>query len=83
MLVDWERSGRDCVGMLRFSSGRPRGPLLDELISELSVRSPQFRRRSSAPASFIGRLDQRAKPSQPRDLSALDGQHSVLVDRYE
>jgi len=45
LFVNWERSGRDCVGMLRYSAGRhPEDRQLNELIGELSVRSPEFRR---------------------------------------
>ena len=45
LFVDWERSGRDCVGMLHYSAGRyPDDRLLNELIGELSVRSNEFRR---------------------------------------
>ena len=45
LFVDWERSGRDCVGMLRYSAGRhPDDRQLNELIGALSVRSPEFRR---------------------------------------
>ena len=45
LFVDWERSGRDCVGMLRYSAGRhPEDRKLNELIGELSVRSADFRK---------------------------------------
>jgi hypothetical protein len=45
LFVDWERSGRDCVGMLHYSAGRyPDDRLLNVLIGELTVRSPEFRR---------------------------------------
>ncbi|THG32830.1 helix-turn-helix transcriptional regulator [Naasia lichenicola] len=44
LFQNWERSGRDCVGMLRYSAGRhPDDRQLNELIGELSVRSPHFR----------------------------------------
>jgi transcriptional regulator with XRE-family HTH domain len=43
LFLNWERSGRDCVGMLRYAAGRhPEDRLLKELIGELSVRSPEF-----------------------------------------
>lgn len=43
LFLDWEQSGRDCVGMLRFAAGRhPDDPKLNELIGELSVHSPEF-----------------------------------------
>jgi transcriptional regulator with XRE-family HTH domain len=45
LFVDWERSGRDCVGMLRYSTGRhPEDRKLNELIGELSVQSADFRK---------------------------------------
>jgi transcriptional regulator with XRE-family HTH domain len=45
LFVDWEEVGRDNVGILRLDAGRhPDDPVLIELVGELSVRSPEFRR---------------------------------------
>lgn len=42
--VDWEQVVRSMVGTLRLDAGRhPHDPLLAELVTELSQRSPQFR----------------------------------------
>jgi transcriptional regulator with XRE-family HTH domain len=43
--VDWEEVARDNVAVLRLDAGRhPDDPLLVELVGELSVKSPEFRR---------------------------------------
>jgi transcriptional regulator with XRE-family HTH domain len=39
---DWNRSARDAVAMLRLASGRHDDRFLNELIGELTVRSPIF-----------------------------------------
>lgn len=45
MFVDWEEVAKDNVGTLRTDAGRhPDDPLLMELVGELSVKSPEFRR---------------------------------------
>jgi transcriptional regulator with XRE-family HTH domain len=45
LYVDWEEVARDNVAILRLDAGRhPDDPLLVELVGELSVKSPQFRR---------------------------------------
>lgn len=42
--VDWEAVARDNVASLRLDAGRhPDDPVLNELIGELSVKSPEFR----------------------------------------
>ncbi|MFI2478897.1 helix-turn-helix transcriptional regulator, partial [Nocardia xishanensis] len=42
---DWEEVARDNVAVLRLDAGRhPDDPLLTELVGELAVKSPQFRR---------------------------------------
>ena len=43
--VDWEDVARDNVATLRLDAGRhPDDPLLAELVGELSIKSPEFRR---------------------------------------
>ncbi|GAB2634119.1 helix-turn-helix transcriptional regulator [Nocardia goodfellowii] len=45
LYVDWEEVARDNVGVLRLDAGRhPDDPLLAELVGELSIKSPEFRR---------------------------------------
>ncbi|GAA1914063.1 helix-turn-helix domain-containing protein [Streptantibioticus ferralitis] len=45
LYVDWETVARDNVGILRLDAGRhPDDPLLAELVGELAVKSPEFRR---------------------------------------
>jgi transcriptional regulator with XRE-family HTH domain len=45
LFVDWEEVAKDNVGTLRLDAGRhPDDPLLMELVGELSVKSPEFRR---------------------------------------
>jgi transcriptional regulator with XRE-family HTH domain len=45
LYVDWEEVARDNVAVLRLDAGRhPDDPLLAELVGELAVRSPEFRR---------------------------------------
>jgi transcriptional regulator with XRE-family HTH domain len=45
LFVDWEDVARDNVAILRLDAGRhPDDPLLMELVGELSVKSPEFRR---------------------------------------
>jgi transcriptional regulator with XRE-family HTH domain len=45
LFVDWEDVARDNVAILRLDAGRhPDDPLLVELVGELSVKSPEFRR---------------------------------------
>ena len=45
LFVDWEEVARDNVAILRLDAGRhPDDPLLVELVGELSVKSPEFRR---------------------------------------
>ncbi len=45
LYVDWEDVARDNVAVLRLDAGRhPDDPLLVELVGELSVTSPEFRR---------------------------------------
>jgi transcriptional regulator with XRE-family HTH domain len=45
LYVDWEEVARDNVATLRLDAGRhPDDPLLVELVGELSVKSPEFRR---------------------------------------
>jgi transcriptional regulator with XRE-family HTH domain len=45
LFVDWEDVARDNVATLRLDAGRhPDDPLLVELVGELSVKSPEFRR---------------------------------------
>jgi transcriptional regulator with XRE-family HTH domain len=45
LYVDWEDVARDNVAVLRLDAGRhPDDPLLVELVGELSVASPEFRR---------------------------------------
>lgn len=45
LFVDWEEVARDNVATLRMDAGRhPDDPLLVELVGELSVKSPEFRR---------------------------------------
>lgn len=45
LYADWEAVARDNVGILRLDAGRhPDDPLLAELVGELAVKSPEFRR---------------------------------------
>ncbi|MEV0296961.1 helix-turn-helix transcriptional regulator [Nocardia sp. NPDC050710] len=45
LYLDWEEVARDNVAVLRLDAGRhPDDPLLAELVGELAVKSPQFRR---------------------------------------
>ncbi|MFE6925852.1 helix-turn-helix transcriptional regulator [Nocardia sp. NPDC057663] len=45
LYLDWEEVARDNVSVLRLDAGRhPDDPLLAELVGELAVKSPQFRR---------------------------------------
>lgn len=45
LFVDWEGVAKDNVGTLRLDAGRhPDDPVLMELVGELSVKSPEFRR---------------------------------------
>ncbi|RDI48558.1 helix-turn-helix domain-containing protein [Nocardia mexicana] len=45
LYVDWEEVARDNVAVLRLDAGRhPDDPLLTELVGELAVKSPEFRR---------------------------------------
>jgi transcriptional regulator with XRE-family HTH domain len=45
LYVDWAEVARDNVAVLRLDAGRhPDDPLLAELVGELAVRSPEFRR---------------------------------------
>jgi transcriptional regulator with XRE-family HTH domain len=45
LYVDWEDIARDNVAILRLDAGRhPDDPLLAELVGELAVKSPEFRR---------------------------------------
>lgn len=45
LFVEWEEVARDNVAILRLDAGRhPDDPLLVELVGELSVKSPEFRR---------------------------------------
>ncbi|MFG1934348.1 helix-turn-helix transcriptional regulator [Mycobacterium sp. NPDC048908] len=45
LFVDWEELARDNVAILRMDAGRhPDDPELVELVGELSVKSPEFRR---------------------------------------
>ncbi|WP_037077224.1 helix-turn-helix transcriptional regulator [Pseudonocardia spinosispora] len=45
LYLDWEEVARDNVAVLRLDAGRhPDDPLLAELVGELAVRSPEFRR---------------------------------------
>ena len=45
LFVDWDEVARDNVAILRLDAGRhPDDPLLVELVGELSVKSPEFRR---------------------------------------
>ena len=45
LFVDWAEVARDNVAILRLDAGRhPDDPLLVDLVGELSVKSPEFRR---------------------------------------
>jgi transcriptional regulator with XRE-family HTH domain len=45
LYVDWEEVARDNVAILRLDAGRhPDDPLLTELVGELAVKSPEFRK---------------------------------------
>ncbi|MGW4740053.1 helix-turn-helix transcriptional regulator [Nocardia xishanensis] len=45
LYLDWEEVARDNVAVLRLDAGRhPDDPLLTELVGELAVKSPEFRR---------------------------------------
>ncbi len=45
LYVDWEEIARENVAILRLDAGRhPDDPLLAELVGELAVKSPEFRR---------------------------------------
>jgi hypothetical protein len=45
LFADWDEVARDNVGVLRLHAGRhPDDPQLAELVGELAVKSPEFRR---------------------------------------
>lgn len=45
LFADWDEVARDNVAVLRMDAGRhPDDPLLTELVGELAVKSPEFRR---------------------------------------
>ncbi|MER6564226.1 helix-turn-helix transcriptional regulator, partial [Streptomyces sp. NPDC001027] len=62
LYVDWEQKASDVVGFLRMDAGcHPEDPQLSALVSELSMRSAQFRRLWAA-------HDVKAKGCGTRDL---------------